>query len=119
MLKRIFYYIFCIVHIFISAYLLPIFFIIAFNFSKGIQNNEDGFFMIPIGFVLIVFTLFIDVLLIIKAFKMNKDSVCSKVIIVAVLAVIIAIAVVLTYQTWSEFFRCFAFYKGINLSPQR
>ena len=41
------------------------------------------------------------------------------IVVVAVLAVIIAIAVVLTYQTWSEFFRCFAFYKGINLSPQR
>ena len=80
MIKRILFYIFSAVCVFASAYLMPNYFVLAFNFSKD-QANEDGFLFIPIGFFLIVVTVLINVLLIVKAFKMNAGNSCKNLIV--------------------------------------
>lgn len=119
MVKRILYSIISILYVFLSAYFMPAFFLYAFNFGKGIQNNEDGILLIPVGFFLIVLTVLTDVLLVRNAFKMSGDSLRNKLLIVAVLAVILIVAVIVTFSSWTFFFECLGHFKGLNLGTQR
>lgn len=103
----------------ISGYLMPLYFLIAFNYSKGIQANEDGFTFIPFGFILIAITVLINVLFVRKAIKMNKGSLYKNLIVIATFVVIVIVTVILTLPTWECFFECLAYFKGLNLAPQR
>ncbi len=117
--KRIAYYVVSIAVVFMSSYCMSVFFLIAFNYGKGIQNNEDGILCIPLGFLLIGLALVIDGLFVRKALKMNRDSRWSKILIIAVLIGIVILSVILTSSTWKMFFDCLGHYKGLNLGLQR
>lgn len=119
MIKRIFYYIVSSLYVFFSSALMPIFFLIAFNYSKGSQNNEDGITFIPLGFILIIITVFIDVLLVRKALKMNVNSRRNKLFVFAVLIIILTASFMLSFSTWEAFFECLEHYKGLNLGLQK
>jgi len=116
---RVLYYLVSVAIAAISGYLMPMYFVTAFNFLKGMQANEDGFIFIPVGFILIGITVLINFLLVRKAIKMNNGSLCKNLIVIAVLVVIVIATVLLTLPTWQEFFRCLVNFKGLNLVPQR
>lgn len=119
MLKHILYYIVSAAYISSSTYFMPLFFLLAFNYGKGIQNNEDGIIFIPFGFLLIVLSVLIDVLLVRKALKMNRDHRRNKLLIATVLIVIFIVSFILNFSTWETFFECFGHYRGFNLGLQR
>lgn len=119
MLKRTLYTIFSVIFGFTSTYFLPLFLLVAFNYTKGIQNNEDGILFIPVGFFLIALTLLIDILLARKAFKMNRDDSRKRKWIIAGMIVIVLASVVAAFSAWQSFFECLAHYKGLNLGLQR
>ena len=118
MLKRLAYYAVSIVYTVFSSYLFPGFLLIAFNYGKGIQNNEDGILCIPLGFVLVGLTVLLEVVLVRKALKMQQASRLEKVLVCVVLIAVLILSAILTAQTWRLFFRCFGHYKGLNLGLQ-
>lgn len=116
---RVLYYLVSVVIAAISGCLMPIYFLTAFNFFKGMQANEDGFMFIPVGFILIGITVLINALLVRKAIKMNKGSLYKNLIVLVAFVVIVVVTVILTLSTWQCFFECLAYFKGLNLAPQR
>ena len=116
---RVLYYLVSIVHVAISGYLMPMYFMIAFNFLKGMQANEDGITFIPFGFILIGITILINVLLVRKAIKMNNGNIYKNLIVIFVFVAIFIATVILTLNAWQGFFECLAFFKGLNLVSQR
>ena len=118
-LLRVLYYLASIAIATISGYLMPMLFLTAFNFLKGMQANEDGFTFIPIGFILIIITVLINILLVRQAIKMNKGSLCKILIVIAVLVAIVVTTVIITLPMWQAFFDCLIYFKGLNLAPQR
>ena len=119
MVKRALYYVVSIVCVFFSFYLLPGFLLIAFNYGKGIQNNEDGIMFIPFGFILLGLTILMNILLVRKALKMPRYYRYKQIVVVTVLVCIVIVAVILTASTWELFITCFNHYKGLNLGLQR
>ncbi len=116
MIKRILFYVTSALYLFVSTFLLPEWFIWAFNYSKGIANNQDGIIFIPFGFVMIVLTILIDVLIVKKAIKINKQNALGVTIIIVGLMIIIVVPTVINCSSWKNFFECLEFYKGLNLS---
>lgn len=119
MIKRILFYITSAVYLLFSSYLMPIFILFAFNYMKGIANNEDGILFIPIGFIFVILTIVFDVLLIRKALKLNNNSKRNRLIVILFVAAILIIAVILNLSEWQLFFECFSHFKGLNLELQR
>lgn len=119
MLKRILGYVLRLSYFFLSAYFLPILLTFAFNYSKGIQNNEDGILFIPFAMLLIVITVLSNVLSTIRMFRTNKDNPRGRLLIITALSVIFIVSVLLTLSNWQSFFEYFAYYKGLNLTSKR
>lgn len=119
MIKRFFGCAASMICFFLSSYLLPLFLLIAFNYGKGIQNNEDGIMFIPLGFVLVTAVVIIDVLLIRSAIRSCAKDRKKQFVVAGILLLILAVTVALTFSSWKTFFECLAHYKGLNLSPQR
>lgn len=119
MIKRLAYYIVSIACVVFSSYLMPGFLLFAFNYGKGIQNNEDGIMFIPVGFILVGLTVFLNVIVVRKVLKMQQDSRHKKLLVVLVLLAIVIVSVIVTETTWALFFECLAHYKGLNLGLQR
>ena len=118
MKKRSLNYIVSTAYIFCCTYILPLFFLIAFNFSKGIQANEDGLLFMPLGFLVIFLTLLFDVLFIKKALKMNRDNRRTQLILAAVFVVAFMVPILITFSAWKDFFKCLMHYRGLNLDLQ-
>lgn len=118
MWKRILHYIAKAAYLFLSAYCKPIFLLTAFNYGKGIQNNEDGILFIPVGFVLIVVSVLLDVMVVRGELKRHKDSRRDQLFIVTVCIFIFAVSIILTFSAWETFFECLGHYRGLNLAPQ-
>ena len=102
----------------ISSFSIPLFLLIAFNFMKGIQTNDDGKMFIPIGIILVVATVAINIFLTAKILKTYKKP-AHIIFFYLALVIIFFITFTLTYSAWYEFFRCLAHYKGFNLESYR
>ncbi len=100
--------------LFISTYFLPLYFMLAFNFSKGIQNNSDGIMFIPVGFILIIMSFFINFFLIKKSVASIRSN-KNKNIFLAVLIIAALAPIIINLKYWGNFFECLMFYKGFNL----
>lgn len=118
MIKRILFYVTSMLYLFVSTFLLPEWFIWAFNYSKGIANNQDGIIFIPFGFVMIVLTVLIDVLIVKKAIKINRENIFKITLVLVGLIVIIAISTIMNMTLWQNFFECLAYFKTLNLERQ-
>ena len=119
MKKNNIFLVFMGVVLFVSAYILPTLFLVAFNFTKGIMLNEDGIVLIPLGIGLILLTVGLDAMLIWKALKNFRGRKYGRVIVLvsAVLAVLAGTA--LSGHAWWLFFEALTFFKGMNTGLQR
>ena len=81
MKKNNIFLVFMGVVLFVSAYILPTLFLVAFNFTKGIMLNEDGIVLIPLGIGLILLTVGLDAMLIWKALKNFRGRKYGRVIV--------------------------------------
>lgn len=104
-------------YFFVSSFVMPIIFLGAFNYSKGIAGNEDGIFLMPFYWLVLLGILALSVFLIIRLFRTTEVGIKIKIIILALylLAVIVASAICLSL--WEEFFRCFVWYIEHNGNP--
>jgi len=119
MIKRLIFWAVSGAVLFGAAYNMPLFLLIAFNYGKGIQNNEDGILFIPFGFLLAAIAVFLGVMLVRNAWKKNRDDFRGKWAVIGVVAGILVLAVVMSHSTWEAFWTCFAHFKGLNLGLQR
>ena len=112
-LKKVIKYIVIFIFSFGSSYYFPGFLLWAFNYSKGIQINDDGIMFIPLGFFLCFLILLFYFLIIRKTIKSKTKSRIEKILIVSIIVIIIAVCVFLSLDTYKLFFKCFSFYKGL------
>lgn len=85
----------------------PAFLNMAFNFSKGIANNPDGVITAPIGALIVLGILLVDVLLIRHTIKSPGMSKKEKWVNIVLFMLATAIGTYLTLYSWNTFFSCF------------
>ena len=119
MVKRILTGVGNAVLLFGAVYCLPLFLTVAFNYGKGIQNNEDGILFIPLGFLLVAAAVLAGVMSVRNVWKESRANPNGKWAGIAVLSAILILAVALSCSLWKEFVTCLIHFKGLNLGLQR
>ena len=106
-LKNVLKTILCVVYGCLSGVYTPVFIAIAFNITKGVGNNPDGIMFIPVGIVILLAILIIDVLIIVKTIKNNKMTRMEKVIIISLFALAKIAGLMVDQNGWRNVFCSF------------
>lgn len=95
-----------LVYGYLASYYFSGFLNVAFNFSKGIANNPDGVITVPIGILIVLVILLVNVLLVRYIFKSTGMSKIEKWVNIVLFALATAIGTYLTLYSWNTFFSC-------------
>lgn len=71
------------IHSVISGFFTPWLLMLSFNLSKGPVNNPEGVMFIPVGIIVLLAFLAIDILIIVKTVKSNNLSRTEKLILIS------------------------------------
>lgn len=102
-LKMVFYTVYGL----FSAMYTPAFMSVAFNFGKGICYNPEGAMFIPVGIVILLAILAIDILIIVKTIKSNNMTKLEKVFAISLFATSKIVGLTLDQNGWRNFIHCF------------
>lgn len=75
-------------HSAISGLFTPWLLMLSFNLSKGPVNNPDGVIFIPVGIIMLLAFLAVDILIIVKTAKSNNLSRTEKLVSVLVFIIL-------------------------------
>lgn len=106
-LKNLLKILLCIVYGFFSAYYTAAFLNVAFNFTHGAANNPDGTLSIPIGIVILLAILMIDIVIIVKTLKSSNMSKLEKALTISLFVVVKTIGLMMDQNGWKNFIHCF------------
>ncbi len=101
-LKNLLYIVFA----FFSAYYIPSILSVAFNFTHGTANNPDGEVFVPIGIIILLTILMIDILLIVKTIKSNNMTKHKKVLTISIFVIVKIIGLMVDQDGWKNFLYC-------------
>lgn len=88
---------------FISGLYLPSILSVAFNYTHGPVNNPDGEIFIPVGILILLTILVIDVLVIIRTIKSEKMTKHEKIITILVFISAKFIGLTQDQEGWRNF----------------
>ena len=106
-LKTISKNLFYSVYGFFSAYYTAGFLSVAFNFGKGICYNPEGAMFIPVGIVILLAILMIDIVIIVKTLKSDNMSKLEKALTILLFIIVKIIGLMLDQNGWRNFIHCF------------
>ncbi|MBR2861249.1 MAG: hypothetical protein IKB86_05375 [Clostridia bacterium] len=92
---------------FFSALYTPSFLSVAFNFTHGAANNPDGELSIPIGIVILLTIIAIDILIIAKTIKSSGMTKFEKVLTILLFVIVKIIGLMVDQDGWKNFIHCF------------
>ena len=89
-----------------SACYTPVFLGLAFNFTDGVQNNPEGAMFIPVGIIILLAVLIIDVLIVVKTIRSDDMTKLEKTLTILAFAVIKIIGLTVDRDGWRNFLHC-------------
>lgn len=92
---------------FFSAYYTASFLSVAFNFTHGAANNPDGELSIPIGIVILLTIITIDILIIVKTIKSSSMKKFEKVLTISLFVIVKITGLIVDQDGWRNFIHCF------------
>lgn len=106
-LKTILKYLLCMSYGVFSSIYTPSFLSVAFNFTHGAANNPDGELSIPIGIVILLTIITIDILIIVKTIKSSGMTKFEKVLTISLFVIVKIIGLIVDQDGWKNFMHCF------------
>ena len=98
-----------VAHGFLSGVYTPGLLSLAFNFMHGIANNPDGESLMPLGIILVLTILTIDILIIVKTIKSKSIPTLEKVLTIGLFVIVKSIGLMVDQDGWRNFTKCFTY----------
>ena len=80
---------------------------VAFNFTHGAANNPDGELSIPIGIVILLTIITIDILIIVKTIKSSNMKKFEKVLTISLFVIVKITGLIVDQDGCRNFIHCF------------